>query len=52
MVHPCSVRVWFLACEFLAGCSSFIGHKEPGWLEIFNLEDRWMSVHCLRGLQS
>ena len=38
MVHSGSIQVWFLACEFLAGRSSFICH-EVWQIEIFNLED-------------
>ena len=38
MIHSGSMQVWFLACEFLAGHSSFICH-EVWQFEIFNLED-------------
>jgi len=48
MVHPGSMRVQFLACnhEFLADSSSFICHVER-----LKLEDWWMIVHYLQGLQ-
>ena len=49
IVHPGFTWVPFLACEFLAGHSSSICHEELGWLKIFKLKNRWMSV---QGLQS
>ena len=51
MVHSGSMQVWFLACEFLTGCSGFICH-ELGRIAVLNLEDQWTSGHWLYGLQS